>query len=163
MSHDVAREGAITRRAVLAMAAVGAGAVAGGWLFRLLPRGSATDRRFLASLIVETSEGPRYRDALAGTPQATRMSEEFGRRYLEQRGGTDADTLAAEVMARLEAVRPWRSGAATEPLSGGELERRLEEAIASDFALDDGVHDIEGWYLSQTECRLAGLRHLAGS
>ena len=158
--RDVTSEGAITRRAVLGLALAGAGAVAGGWLWRVLPRGSAADRRFLDSLVVDTTEGSRFRPALLETPQATRMSDELGRRYLEERGETDADTLAAEVMARLEVVRPWRSGPGAGPIGSDELERRLDEAIAADFVLDDGIHLLDGWYLSQTECRLAALRHL---
>ncbi len=157
--------GAITRRALLGLLGVGAGAAAGHLVWgRFFTTAARADRHFLAALEIETAEGALYSAALAESPQALRMSPLFGRLYLQDRRRVDGETLAAEVMARLEAVRPWR-GDMTDGmrLDAPELDARLDEAIAADFRLEEGVHSINDWYLSQTECRLAALRHIGDS
>ena len=165
MSLARVSDGTITRRALLGLIGVGAGAVTGRLVWsRFFTPSARADRLYLAALEIDSTEGALYAAALTRSPQAVRMSSHFGRRYLEDRGGVDGETLAAEVMARLEVVRPWRAGISTAGrLDPEELGARLDEAIAADFLLEEGVHTIDDWYLSQTECRLAALRHIGVS
>ena len=150
--------GRLTRRALLGLLAVG-GAVA---TVRLLWRDGDTFDDLIADIEVRREEGERFAAALLSSSYTTRMSPEFGRLYLEQRSeAADLDTLGAEVMARLEAFRPWRSDASA--LGRDEIDRRLGEAIAADFLEPAGLCEVEGWYLSQTECRLAAMKYLASS
>lgn len=157
--------GGWTRRGFLGLLVLGGGALVGAALWRRAsrPEPPPPPAGWLEPLDVWPAEGERYRGLLLESSQAARISEEFGRLYLEQRGGVapDLTTLAAEVMARLEAVRPWRRlGGLSAP---ADLEERLAEAIAADFASDGGLCTIDGWQLAETECRLAAMRYLADS
>ena len=149
----------LTRRTVLGLLVVGGTATAVGLLWR-------DDDGFgelIDGIDVRPEEGRRFAAAILSSTYTTRMSPEFGRLYLEQRRGAtaDLDTLAAEVMARLEAERSWR--AATPALAPEELDSRLGEAIAADFLQQAGLCEIDGWYLSATECRLAAMKYLSSS
>jgi hypothetical protein len=153
----------LTRRALLALLALGGAAAGVRLLTRRLPRGRDPGiESLLDGVEVRRGDGERFLAPLLSSIYATRMSPEFGRRYLERRSArADLDGLAAEVMARLEAVRPWRE--LTGPLAASDLDGRLREAIAADFLDQDGLCEIDGWYLAQTECRLAAMRYLASS
>ena len=143
--------GGWTRRSVLGLLIVGGGAVVGrlSWSY--------------SAFFERPPDGDRFRNLLLDSAHTAMMSEEFGRFYLETRGAeeVDLDSLSTELMARLEQVRPWRRLFGR--LSPSELDERLAGAIGADFMLDDGLCVLEGWYLSETECRLAAMKFLAGA
>jgi hypothetical protein len=152
----------LTRRALLGLLALGGTAAAVRLVTGRDPGIDSGLDRLLDGVEVHRPDGERFLAPLLSSIYATRMSPEFGRRYLERSSGrADLDSLAAEVMARLEAVRPWRELAG--PLAQRELDDRLRQAITADFLDEHGLCEIDGWYLAQTECRLAAMRYLASS
>lgn len=106
----------------------------------------------------------RGRGAVAIDPQITTAAErvlalvdgdpaiaELGGAYLETRSDTpDPETLVAELLPSEMTYRD------VEQVSVEELRTRMHDAVIADFAAERTVA-VQGWQLSATEARIAGL------
>lgn len=119
----------LTRRAFLALAAAGIGAVAAG---RWLQGGSREPELALTKQV-------------AGLFDDRGAAREVGRAYLRDHPAEDGERELARL---LEKAHPgW---------GRGDLRRHARAATRSDYRRGDILAD-DGWYLSRTEARLAAL------
>jgi hypothetical protein len=144
----------LTRRSVLAFGGLAAAGVSLQWVpTSWLSAGSAAqaDRAFLEELIaavelldIPCTIGPAYltASALNAAPESVVLLAGL----VQERLGVGPDQMRGWPHPRLS-------------LSHTELTARLAAAITEDFA-DGHVCTIEGWQLSETECRLAALKLL---
>ena len=123
-------------------------------------------RRFLGVITVTSlSLLPGCSSQEAATPfcrllmEASRelaLSPVIGEAYLrEDDSEKEVEKICAVLRERL-AIDPWSIFC----LDSDRLLDELRRAVEEDFAAEESICRVQGWYLSQTECRLAALARL---
>ena len=84
------------------------------------------------------------------------LSPVIGEAYLRKDDSEkEVEKICAVLRERL-AIYPW----SIFWLDSDRLLDELRRAVEEDFAAEESICRVRGWYLSQTECRLAALAHL---
>ncbi len=84
------------------------------------------------------------------------LSPALGEAYLrEDDSEKEVEKICAALRERL-AIGPW----SIFWLDSDRLLDELRRAVEEDFAAEESICRVQGWYLSQTECRLAALARL---
>ena len=134
---------------------------------RAKPRPTGCNRRQFLGAVSLTSLSllPGCSSQEAATPfcrllmEASRelvFSPVLGEAYLREDGSEkEVEKICAVLRERL-AIDPW----SIFWLDSDRLLDELRRAVEEDFAAEESICRFQGWYLSQTECRLAALARL---
>ncbi|HSR69579.1 MAG TPA: hypothetical protein VLU25_16720 [Acidobacteriota bacterium] len=102
----------------------------------------------------------RFRDRLLALLQEVDLQAEVGSAYLQENPSqADLDVLSQLLLQRLDLAGWWTEMTGLPDQQA--LRQALSAAISQDFQRADGICRLNGWYLSQTECRLAAMRVVA--
>ena len=93
---------------------------------------------------------------LIGASREVALPPALGEAYLRQ---DDSEKEVEEISAALKDRIAMGHGAFS-GLDSSKLLDRLGRSIGEDFAADESICRVQGWYFSQTECRLAALAYL---